>query len=122
MLTIKQMLQDTTTAHPWVRIISLRYFNPVVAHPSGRIGKDPIGIPNDLLPYIAQTAVGNYDEVKVFGENWPTSDGAGIRDYPHVMDVAEGHVAALPHPIEGSGESGLNVAVNLGSGHGTSVL
>lgn len=121
-LMIEQMLQDVAAAQPWMRIMSLRYFNPVGAHPCGRIGEDPKGMPNNLFPYIAQTAVGVRDEVRVFGDDWPTPDGTGIRDYLHVMDVAEGHVAALTHLIDGGGESARNLAVNLGSGHGTSVL
>ena len=115
-LMIEQMLQDLAAAHSWMRIMSLRYFNPVGAHPSGRIGEDPKGIPNNLFPYIAQTAIGTHNEVKVFGDDWPTPDGTGIRDYLHVMDIAEGHVAALSHLINGGGEDSRNLAVNLGSG------
>ncbi len=121
-LMVERILQDVAIAQPWMRIMSLRYFNPAGAHPSGRIGEDPKGVPNNLLPYIAQTAVGALDEVTVFGNDWPTPDGTGIRDYLHVMDVAEGHVAALSHLVGGGGESGYNLAINLGSGRGTSVL
>jgi len=119
---IERMLQDIAAAYPWMRIISLRYFNPVGAHPSGRIGEDPKGVPNNLFPYIARTAVGALNELKVFGDDWPTPDGTGIRDYLHVMDIAEGHSAALSYLIGDGGESGRNVAINLGSGRGTSVL
>lgn len=121
-LMIERMLQDIAVAHPWMRIISLRYFNPVGAHPSGRVGEDPKGVPNNLFPYIARTAVGALSELKVFGDDWPTPDGTGVRDYLHVMDIAEGHVAALKYLIGDGGESGRNVAINLGSGRGTSVL
>jgi len=118
-LMIERMLQDIAAAYPWMRIISLRYFNPVGAHPSGRIGEDPKGVPNNLFPYIARTAVGALNELKVFGDDWPTPDGTGIRDYLHVMDIAEGHSAALSYPIGDGGASGRNVANNLGSGRGT---
>ena len=94
----------------------LRYFNPVGAHPSGRIGEDPSGIPNNLMPYVAQVAVGRRERLAVFGDDYPTIDGTGVRDYIHVMDLAEGHVAALTHA-----EPGVQ-AFNLGSGVGTSVL
>ena len=94
----------------------LRYFNPVGAHPSGRIGEDPSGIPNNLMPYVAQVAVGRRERLAAFGDDYPTIDGNGVRDYIHVMDLAEGHVAALTHA-----EPGVQ-AFNLGSGMGTSVL
>jgi UDP-glucose 4-epimerase len=96
----------------------LRYFNPVGAHPSGRIGEDPVGIPNNLMPYIMQVGVGRRDHLTVNGSDYPTPDGTAIRDYLHVVDLAEGHLAALDHldDIEGA------VAVNLGTGVGSSVL
>ena len=94
--TVEQILADVANSSPkqW-RIASLRYFNPVGAHPSGNMGEDPRGIPNNLFPYINQVMVGARDQLKVFGGDWPTPDGSGIRDYIHVMDVAEGHRAAL---------------------------
>ena len=96
----------------------MRYFNPVGAHPSGRIGEDPVGIPNNLMPYIMQVAVGRRDHLTVHGDDYPTPDGTAIRDYLHVMDLAEGHLAALDRidRIEGV------VPVNLGTGVGSSVL
>jgi len=97
---------------------ALRYFNPIGAHPSGRIGEDPRGIPNNLLPYVAQVAVGRHPKLKVFGNDYPTADGTGVRDYIHVTDLAEGHVAALRF-LEAGSES---VVANLGTGRGTSVL
>lgn len=89
------MLKDFSAAFPDKIIINLRYFNPVGAHPSGLIGEDPSGIPNNLIPYIYQVAIGRLPFVKVFGSNYPTKDGTGVRDYIHVMDLADGHVAAL---------------------------
>src|SRR5690606_28704362 len=113
---IEQMLSDTHTAWPALDVVLLRYFNPVGAHPSGRIGEDPEGIPNNLMPFIAQVAVGKRDKLRVFGDSYPTTDGTGVRDFIHVMDLAEGHVAALEHA-----PSGVSV-YNLGSGTGASVL
>lgn len=98
----------------------LRYFNPVGAHPSGRIGEDPNGIPNNLMPYVAQVAVGRREHLTVFGDDYPTADGTGVRDYIHVMDLAEGHLAALRH-AEGSKGKDLQI-FNLGTGTGYSVL
>ncbi len=96
----------------------LRYFNPVGAHPSGRIGEDPNGIPNNLVPYIAQVAVGRRAELPVFGDDYPTPDGTGIRDYIHVVDLALGHLKALDRLASNPGV----VTYNLGTGRGYSVL
>jgi UDP-glucose 4-epimerase len=115
---IEQILKDLAAANPRLQITLLRYFNPVGAHPSGLIGEDPNGPPNNLLPYIAQVAVGKLPSVRVFGNNYPTPDGTGVRDYIHVVDLAKGHVAALQHlPSPGNWE-----AFNLGTGQGTSVM
>ena len=114
--TVEQIIRDAATAWPALAAVNLRYFNPVGAHPSGRIGEDPSGIPNNLMPYVAQVAVGRREQLAVFGDDYPTIDGTGVRDYIHVMDLAEGHVAALTHA-----EPGVQ-AFNLGSGVGTSVL
>lgn len=117
-LMIERILQDLYVAdHDW-NIILLRYFNPVGAHASGLIGEDPNGIPNNLVPYISQVAVGKLKELKVFGEDYPTPDGTGVRDYIHVIDLADGHIKALEKLIEKPGI----VAYNLGTGCGTSVL
>jgi UDP-glucose 4-epimerase len=117
-LTIEHILGDVQRADPDWRIACLRYFNPVGAHPSGLIGEDPQGIPNNLVPYIAQVAVGRRPALRVFGDDYPTRDGTGVRDYIHVMDLAEGHVAALSYLQR---QPGL-VNVNLGTGEGVSVL
>lgn len=119
-LTIEEMCRDVAAARseePW-NIILLRYFNPVGAHPSGRIGEDPRGVPNNLMPYIMQVAVGIRPFVRVFGTDYPTPDGTGVRDYIHVVDLARGHVAALEAlpRLEGCR------AINLGTGKGYSVL
>jgi len=112
----EQIIRDAQAARPELEAVLLRYFNPIGAHPSGRIGEDPSGIPNNLLPYISQVAVGRREHLNVWGDGYPTVDGTGVRDYIHVMDLAEGHVAALEHAVPG-------VAVyNLGSGRGSSVL
>lgn len=118
-LMMEQVLADVVASEPgfW-RVARLRYFNPVGAHPSGLIGEDPQGIPNNLLPFVAQVAVGARPYLNVWGNDYPTPDGTGVRDYIHVMDLAEGHVAALAHLRE---HSGL-LTVNLGTGRGTSVL
>ncbi len=116
----EQALQDLTLSHPFWKIALLRYFNPVGAHESGQIGEDPRGIPNNLVPYICQVAVGRHDYLRVFGNDYLTKDGTGVRDYIHVVDVAEGHAAAL-HWLVRHEFSGLN-AWNLGTGHGNSVL
>ncbi|MCA0228372.1 UDP-glucose 4-epimerase GalE [Patescibacteria group bacterium] len=110
------ILRDTTAAEPSLEVTILRYFNPVGAHESGLIGEDPSDIPNNLLPYVAQTAVGKREKVSVFGDNYDTADGTGVRDYIHVVDLARGHVAAIDHSHPGV------VTYNLGTGKGTSVL
>jgi UDP-glucose 4-epimerase len=101
------------------RIARLRYFNPVGSHPSGRIGEDPEGIPNNLFPYLSQVAVGRRQTLQIFGSDWPTPDGTGVRDYIHVMDLADGHRAALDTLLR---EEPQLLTVNLGSGQGHSVL
>ena len=101
------------------RIARLRYFNPVGAHPSGRIGEDPNGLPNNLFPFVTQVAVGRREALQVFGDDWPTRDGTGVRDYIHVMDLAEGHRAALKTLLAGPPQL---LTLNLGSGQGASVL
>lgn len=115
---IEEILRDLTVADPSWEIITLRYFNPIGAHPSGKIGEDPHDIPNNLMPYVSQVAVGKRDTVRVFGNDYDTPDGTGVRDYIHVVDLAKGHVAALEHlqPAQG-----MRV-YNLGAGKGASVL
>ena len=113
---IEQIIQDYCAANPAFEATILRYFNPIGAHESGQIGEDPNGIPNNLLPYVAQVAVGKLQSVGVFGDDYDTPDGTGVRDYIHVVDLARGHVAALQHM-----KAGANV-YNLGTGSGTSVL
>ena len=113
---IEQIIQDYCAADPAFEATILRYFNPIGAHESGQIGEDPNGIPNNLLPYVAQVAVGKLQSVGVFGDDYDTPDGTGVRDYIHVVDLARGHVAALQHM-----KAGANV-YNLGTGSGTSVL
>lgn len=115
----EQILRDVAAASPEMRIALLRYFNPVGAHPSGTIGEDPSGIPNNLTPFIAQVAVGKRDKLAVFGDDYDTVDGTGVRDYIHVEDLAAGHVAALEELTRT--DKSVNTW-NLGSGHGTSVL
>jgi UDP-glucose 4-epimerase len=115
---IEFILQDLAVADPRWSIGNLRYFNPVGAHPSGRIGEDPQGIPNNLMPFIAQVAIGRRDVLGVFGGDWPTPDGTGVRDYIHVVDLAQGHLAALRRVFEVPGAW----TVNLGTGRGCSVL
>ncbi|MFV0278963.1 MAG: UDP-glucose 4-epimerase GalE [Parahaliea sp.] len=117
-LMIEHILEDLQVASPDWRIACLRYFNPVGAHPSGAIGEDPQGIPNNLVPYIAQVAVGRREALSVFGGDYSTRDGTGVRDFIHVMDLAEGHVAALDYLRD---KAGL-LSVNLGTGQGVSVL
>ncbi|ATA18605.1 UDP-glucose 4-epimerase [Gibbsiella quercinecans] len=117
-LMVEQILQDFAKAEPQFSIIALRYFNPVGAHESGLIGEDPNGIPNNLLPYIAQVAIGKLEKLGVFGGDYPTKDGTGVRDYIHVMDLAEGHLAAMDHVEKINGFR----AYNLGAGVGYSVL
>ena len=117
---VERLLTDLFASSPntW-RIASLRYFNPVGAHPSGRIGEDPLGIPNNLFPFVSQVAIGKRQHLQVFGDDWPTPDGTGVRDYIHVMDLAEGHRAALDCLFA---EAPQQLTVNLGSGQGASVL
>jgi UDP-glucose 4-epimerase len=114
----EQILRDLEASDPAWKIAWLRYFNPVGAHESGRIGEDPRGIPNNLMPYVTQVAVGRREHLQVFGGDYDTPDGTGVRDYLHVMDLAEGHVAALRHLLD----QGTSTTVNLGTGQGTSVL
>jgi UDP-glucose 4-epimerase len=115
---IEFMLQDLARADARWSIGNLRYFNPVGAHPSGRIGEDPQGIPNNLMPFVAQVAVGRRERLSVFGGDWPTKDGTGVRDYIHVVDLAQGHLAALRRVFDAAGFW----TVNLGTGNGYSVL
>jgi UDP-glucose 4-epimerase len=115
---VEEILADWGAAHPEWSIGRLRYFNPVGAHESGRIGEDPKGWPNNLMPFVAQVAVGRREQLSVFGNDYPTPDGTGVRDYIHVVDLAEGHVAALAYVLAHSGV----MTVNLGTGKGVSVL
>ena len=115
---IEQILTDLHTADPEWNVVLLRYFNPIGAHPSGLMGEDPKGIPNNLLPYVAQVAIGKREAVHVFGNDYDTPDGTGVRDYIHVCDLASGHVAALNWM---NGRAGVEI-FNLGTGKGTSVL
>ena len=115
---IEEILGSLVVADPTWNVVLLRYFNPIGAHPSGSMGEDPKGIPNNLLPYVAQVAVGRRDVVHVFGNDYPTPDGTGVRDYIHVVDLARGHVAALRWMV---GRTGCEV-FNLGTGQGTSVM
>lgn len=137
-LMIEQILQDLYASDPAWQIALLRYFNPVGAHPSGLIGEDPGGYPNNLMPYISQVAVGRRERLSVFGSDYPTPDGTGVRDYIHVMDLAEGHVAALrymekadpsspnnlsfPRRRESKNRTAAPLILNLGTGRGYSVL
>ena len=114
----ERILTDLCAAEPDMNVAILRYFNPIGAHPSGLIGEDPNGIPNNLVPYIAKVAVGKLKEVHVFGNDYPTPDGTGVRDYIHVVDLARGHVAAIRKLAQ---KPGLFIC-NLGTGHGYSVL
>ncbi|MFP3906338.1 MAG: UDP-glucose 4-epimerase GalE [Acidimicrobiales bacterium] len=114
---IERILADLAAADPSWSIASLRYFNPVGAHPSGRIGEDPQGIPNNLLPFVTQVAVGRRDRLDVFGDDYDTPDGTGVRDYLHVVDLAAGHLAALHRLVEVGGHH----VWNLGTGRGHSV-
>lgn len=113
---IEEILHDASAADPGLRAVSLRYFNPVGAHASGLIGEDPTGIPNNLMPFVARVAVGALDEVGVFGDDYETPDGTGLRDYIHVVDLAEGHVVALERAQPGY------AVFNLGTGTPVSVL
>jgi UDP-glucose 4-epimerase len=114
----EELLRELERCTPQWKVAYLRYFNPVGAHPSGRIGEDPSGIPNNLMPYVTQVAVGKRPRLQVFGGDYATPDGTGVRDYIHVMDLADGHVAALRHLIDRD----ASVTVNLGTGQGYSVL
>ena len=114
----ERILTDCCHADPELNVALLRYFNPIGAHPSGLIGEDPNGIPNTLVPYIAKVAVGKLEKVHVFGNDYPTPDGTGVRDYIHVVDLARGHVAAIKKLEQ---KPGLFIC-NLGTGHGYSVL
>ena len=115
---IEQILEDVCVADPTWHIMLLRYFNPIGAHKSGLIGEDPEGIPNNLMPYITQVAVGRLDHLGVFGNDYDTPDGTGVRDYIHVVDLAQGHIKALEHLEE---KPGISI-YNLGTGKGYSVL
>lgn len=117
-LMIEEILRDLHTADPAWNVALLRYFNPVGTDPSGRIGEDPNGIPNNLMPYIAQVAVGKLEQLSVFGNDYPTPDGSAVRDYIHVVDLALGHLAALRKLEQAPGV----ITYNLGTGRGTSVL
>ena len=117
-IMMEQVLTDLQTADPGWSVSLLRYFNPVGAHPSGLLGEDPSGIPNNLMPYVARVASGIFPKVRVFGGDYPTPDGTGVRDYVHVVDLAEGHVAALDRH---HGHPGVHI-YNLGTGRGHSVL
>ena len=112
------MLRDILATNQGWQFTSLRYFNPVGAHPSGRIGEDPSGIPNNLLPFVSQVAVGKREYLSVFGDDYDTPDGTGVRDYIHVVDLAKAHVAAL----ENLGRPNEYKVYNIGTGRGTSVL
>lgn len=116
---VEQLLADLAASEAGWRIARLRYFNPVGAHPSGQIGEDPLGTPNNLFPYVSQVAVGRRAELQIFGSDWPTPDGTCIRDYIHVMDLAAGHQAALDVLLA---EAPQLLTLNLGSGQGCSVL
>ncbi len=117
-LMSEQILRDLEKSDKCWRIGYLRYFNPVGAHESGLIGEDPGGVPNNLMPYVAQVAIGKRDMLRVYGGDYPTPDGTGVRDYIHVMDLAQGHVAALSYLFD----KGASLTVNLGTGQGYSVL
>jgi UDP-glucose 4-epimerase len=117
-LMVEEVLRDLGKADSRWNLILLRYFNPVGAHESGLIGEDPNGIPNNLVPFITQVAVGKLEQLAVFGNDWPTPDGTGVRDYIHVVDLAIGHLKALDKAAQNPGV----VAYNLGTGHGYSVL
>jgi UDP-glucose 4-epimerase len=117
-LTIEHIFRDICRSDSEWKVSLLRYFNPVGAHESGRIGEDPSGIPNNLMPYVTQVAVGKRARLSVFGSDYPTHDGTGVRDYIHVVDLAKGHLKALEHLEKETGAE----AYNLGTGRGSSVL
>ena len=118
-LSVEQMLRAISRSGPW-RVAALRYFNPVGAHPSGQIGEDPLGTPNNLFPFITQVACGRRDKLRIFGSDYPTPDGTGIRDYLHVMDLAEAHAAALRYLL--NAPIPTSITLNIGTGQGLSVL
>ena len=115
-LMIEQILKDFANSDPEISVTLLRYFNPIGAHPSGEIGEDPLGVPNNLAPYVCQVAVGRREKLNVFGNDYPTPDGTGVRDYIHVVDLAKGHVQAYRKATSGA------QVYNLGTGRGYSVL
>ncbi|MBO0331333.1 UDP-glucose 4-epimerase GalE [[Muricauda] lutisoli] len=117
----EEIIRDTCKVHPEIKAIALRYFNPIGAHPSGKIGELPIGVPQNLVPFITQTGIGLREQLSVFGDDYPTEDGTCIRDYIHVVDLAKAHVAALQRLLEGKNEDNYEV-FNLGTGKGSSVL
>ena len=117
-LVMEQLIGDVCAADPGLQAISLRYFNPVGAHPSGLIGEAPSGVPNNLMPYICQVAAGKRERLQIFGGDWPTVDGTGVRDYIHVMDLARAHA----HALEALEEVRGHLPLNLGAGRGISVL
>lgn len=117
-LMCEQLLAETCARYPEFTVIALRYFNPVGAHPSGQLGEDPRGVPDNLMPYLAQVAVGRRERLSVFGGDYPTADGSAVRDYIHVVDVARGHRLAVAHLDDGPGMR----VFNLGTGAGASVL
>ena len=116
----ENIIEDTAKANPWLKSICLRYFNPVGAHPSAEIGEFPIGKPNNLLPFVTQTAIGLHEKLTVFGNDYPTVDGSCVRDFIHVVDLANAHVQAID--FLNSHKDGFNEAINIGTGKGTSVL
>ncbi|AEM70838.1 UDP-glucose 4-epimerase [Allomuricauda ruestringensis DSM 13258] len=117
----EEIIRDTCKVNPDLKAIALRYFNPIGAHPSGKIGELPIGVPQNLVPFITQTGVGLREQLSVFGDDYPTEDGTCIRDYIHVVDLAKAHVAALQRLLEEKNETNYEV-FNLGTGKGSSVL
>lgn len=119
-MIVESILSDVAAADPSWQVALLRYFNPVGAHPSGDMGEDPSGIPNNLMPFVCQVASGRRDKLSIYGNDYPTRDGTGVRDYIHVMDLADGHVAAVAHLLREK-TGGVN-AVNLGTSSGVSVL
>ena len=125
-LTVEHILEDLAATNDGWNLIPLRYFNPVGAHPSGQIGEDPNDIPNNLMPYISQVAVGKLKKLSIFGNDYPTIDGTGVRDFIHVTDLAQGHVAALNYLQKRVGQDKYSsigfLPINLGTGKGTSVL
>ena len=118
---MEQILTDTANANPDMSVVLLRYFNPIGAHESGRIGEDPNGIPNNLMPYITQVAAGRLKCLGVFGNDYPTHDGTGVRDYIHVVDLAKAHVVAIRRILEKKQKEKVEV-FNIGTGRGLSVL